>query len=633
VNHPVETSAIVPALRVEKLEAARELVTALVHAAASLGALVLMSPVMMLIAIAIKLTSPGPILYRGLRVGRGKRPFTIYKFRTLVVGAEQKIGARLLADEDRASLVTPLGRFLKKSKLDELPQLWNVVRGEMRLVGPRPIRPIFLEEFERDIPGYADRFLVPPGVTGIAQLRGGYYTSPRNKLRYDRLYIQGRSLLLDLQVVLFTVIKILDRWLPTAVILLFLFLFVSFVPKPIRASLDLMILGWNVDLVYFFILLAAALAVMKKELRHFSLQRSPLNRAVLVFVGLGLVLAPFAPDPYRQLQAVGYYLVTGFLVAFLILNTLSTEAITNSIVRSIALTSVAMSLIGLAQLLLLNADVAVAAVDPNQIGEQVMRIASFLGSPMLLAVYLVLGMPLVFSEVARARTQAERDFWLVCSTISVVGIVFTQTRVGLVALLVTGAVFLSRRFRHAFSFVTLFVAGFLLLAFVGVNRYSPARIGEEVTTWIDRQAPILRSTSATDWLVGAGPRQAYWVERKKEKILRPEQARPVPNMHITLAREQGVAMWLVIMWVIVSVVATMKRAHDSIVDERRRIQLWAIISAIVGFLVSMNGINAFHNLPLQILFWSLVGIGLEIVNQTTRARRRNLIWKFGEAGD
>ncbi|MGH7803852.1 MAG: sugar transferase, partial [Candidatus Binatia bacterium] len=117
MNHPVETAVLTPALDVKNGCADRDFGTALVHAAVSLAALALLSPLMLLIAVGIKLTSNGPIFYRGLRVGRAKRPFTIYKFRTLVEGAEQKIGARLLADEDRPSLVTPLGRFLKKSKL------------------------------------------------------------------------------------------------------------------------------------------------------------------------------------------------------------------------------------------------------------------------------------------------------------------------------------------------------------------------------------------------------------------------------------------------------------------------------------------------------------------------------------
>ena len=120
--------------------------------------LVLLSPIVLIIGLLTKSTSPGTILYRGQRVGRGGKNFTIYKFRTLEVGAEQKIGARLLEHGD--GLYTPIGRYLKRGKLDEIPQLFNVVRGDMNLVGPRPVRPVFLETFCREIPGYMQRFAV-----------------------------------------------------------------------------------------------------------------------------------------------------------------------------------------------------------------------------------------------------------------------------------------------------------------------------------------------------------------------------------------------------------------------------------------------------------------------------------------
>jgi lipopolysaccharide/colanic/teichoic acid biosynthesis glycosyltransferase len=164
--------------------------------------LVLMAPLFLVISLLIKFTSQGPVLYRGLRVGKDGRIFTIYKFRTLQVGAEEKIGARLLTDRD--TFFTPVGKFLKCTKFDELPQLVNVLQGEMNLVGPRPIRPIFVEKLCGDIPRYPIRFAVKPGMTGLAQIRGGYFTDPRDKLRYELLYIKNRSPLLDLKLIALT---------------------------------------------------------------------------------------------------------------------------------------------------------------------------------------------------------------------------------------------------------------------------------------------------------------------------------------------------------------------------------------------------------------------------------------------
>jgi lipopolysaccharide/colanic/teichoic acid biosynthesis glycosyltransferase len=175
------------------------------YASAAIG-LVLTIPLFLVIGLLIKLTSRGPILYRGLRVGKDGRIFAIYKFRTLQVGAEEKIGARLLSDCD--AYYTCIGKFLKRTKFDELPQLVNVLKGEMNLVGPRPVRPIFLEKLCCDIPRYPIRFAVKPGMTGLAQVRGGYFTDPRDKLRYELLYIKNRSLLLDLKLIALTLASI-----------------------------------------------------------------------------------------------------------------------------------------------------------------------------------------------------------------------------------------------------------------------------------------------------------------------------------------------------------------------------------------------------------------------------------------
>src|SRR5262245_49665060 len=151
----------------------------IIQATMSLVGLLILSPLFLFITLAIKLTDGGPVFYSGSRVGQGKRIFRIHKFRSLAEEAEKIIGGRLLSEEDRDRYCTKIGRLLRRTKLDELPQLFNVIRGEMRFVGPRPVRPVFLEQFEREIPHYDSNFLVPPGMTGIGQLRGGYFVSHR----------------------------------------------------------------------------------------------------------------------------------------------------------------------------------------------------------------------------------------------------------------------------------------------------------------------------------------------------------------------------------------------------------------------------------------------------------------------
>jgi len=171
--------------------------------------LVLAFPLLLLVAAAIRLTSRGPVLYRQRRVGKDGRPFTMVKFRTMQVGAERATGPVLAAENDPR--VTWLGRYLRAARVDELPQLWNVLRGDMSFVGPRPERPEFVRVFEQDIQGYAERFKVRPGLSGYAQVNGEYHTSATTKLKYDIAYIHNRSLWLDLKILSETVKVILTR--------------------------------------------------------------------------------------------------------------------------------------------------------------------------------------------------------------------------------------------------------------------------------------------------------------------------------------------------------------------------------------------------------------------------------------
>lgn len=202
--------------------------------------LVALFPVMLLVALAVKLTSPGPIIFQQVRTGlnyrrprndRRKaddsapfdgeerrateadrreraqygRPFVLYKFRTMRIDAE-KNGAQLATKGDPR--VTPIGRFLRKTRLDELPQLWNVLRGDMALVGPRPERPEFIEQLSQQVPNYLQRLGLKPGLTGVAQVLNGYDTdlnSFRRKVSLDLLYLQNCCLWNDFLILIRTV--------------------------------------------------------------------------------------------------------------------------------------------------------------------------------------------------------------------------------------------------------------------------------------------------------------------------------------------------------------------------------------------------------------------------------------------
>jgi lipopolysaccharide/colanic/teichoic acid biosynthesis glycosyltransferase len=175
--------------------------------------LVLTLPVAIPISLAILLTSGPPILYRGERVGRSGRLFTMLKFRTLNADAESRLGPYLGEELVRRTQeeFTSLGRWLKATQLDEIPQFMNVLRGDMSLVGPRPIRPVFFEELAHDLPAYWQRLIVRPGLTGLAQVRRGYETSMAEKLAHDLEWIADRSVRLYLRTVFATGWRVLRQ--------------------------------------------------------------------------------------------------------------------------------------------------------------------------------------------------------------------------------------------------------------------------------------------------------------------------------------------------------------------------------------------------------------------------------------
>lgn len=160
-------------------------------------------PLSLLLTLAVAVSSGRPILYRGERVGRGGRIFTMLKFRTLKRDAERRLGPYLGEELVRRTReeFTPIGRWLRATQLDEIPQFLNVLRGDMSLVGPRPIRPVFFEELARDLPAYWQRLTVRPGLTGLAQVRRGYETSMAEKLAHDLEWIADRSARLYLRTV------------------------------------------------------------------------------------------------------------------------------------------------------------------------------------------------------------------------------------------------------------------------------------------------------------------------------------------------------------------------------------------------------------------------------------------------
>lgn len=169
---------------------------------ASFCAILVLGIPMAIVSLIIRLDSEGPAIYKQERLGQNGKPFTLCKFRSMVIDAEVD-GARWAEKDDER--VTRIGKFLRKTRIDELPQLLNILKGDMSIVGPRPEREIFYNEFDKYIDGFRKRLIVKPGLTGLAQIKGGYELLPEEKIVYDVEYIKKRSLILDLKIIFMTV--------------------------------------------------------------------------------------------------------------------------------------------------------------------------------------------------------------------------------------------------------------------------------------------------------------------------------------------------------------------------------------------------------------------------------------------
>lgn len=174
---------------------------------AACAGLVLLIP-MLIIALLVRIDSNGPALFRQERLGVNGKPFMMYKFRSMYLDAEA--GGPKWADKNDCRC-TKMGRFLRKSRIDELPQLYNILRGDMSFVGPRPERACFYDEFEKYIPNFRDRLMVRPGLTGLAQVNGGYELKPDEKIVYDMEYIAKRSVKMDLHCIWKTVLVVFSH--------------------------------------------------------------------------------------------------------------------------------------------------------------------------------------------------------------------------------------------------------------------------------------------------------------------------------------------------------------------------------------------------------------------------------------
>ncbi len=205
MNHESDNKPVLASVQAWELPVRSRAMDIVFHAfqiLLSAAGLIVFSPLFLVVAILVKINSPGPVFYRGARIGKGNTLYKLVKFRTLPVQYEQSVGDRVLTQKERINGL--FAAIVVRSKLDELPQLINVIKGDMNFVGPRPVRPIIYSKYSKTIPGYNRKFAVKPGITGLAQIIGGYYMDPRKKHKYDMLYMERRCLLLDMKLIALT---------------------------------------------------------------------------------------------------------------------------------------------------------------------------------------------------------------------------------------------------------------------------------------------------------------------------------------------------------------------------------------------------------------------------------------------
>jgi putative colanic acid biosynthesis UDP-glucose lipid carrier transferase len=208
MHHSLSEIAGVPVVNISysAIDGMNEVIKTIEDYVLSAILLILASPVMLLIAIGVKLSSPGPILYRQRRVGWNGHEFTMYKFRSMPVEAEKETGPVWANQVDKRA--TRFGSFLRKTSLDELPQLFNVLQGKMSLIGPRPERPMFVEKYKDEIPHYMKKHLVKAGLTGWAQVHGWRgNTCLHTRIEHDLYYIENWSLWLDIKIIIMTIFR------------------------------------------------------------------------------------------------------------------------------------------------------------------------------------------------------------------------------------------------------------------------------------------------------------------------------------------------------------------------------------------------------------------------------------------
>ncbi len=568
--------------------------------------LLLLSPLLLTIAVAVKVTSRGPALYRGKRVGRAERVFDIFKFRTMKVGSEQRIGARLVRQDENH--YTRIGKFLRKYRLDELAQLLNVLRGDMNLVGPRPVRPIFLEDHKQKIPGYARRFHVRPGITGKAQVRGGYYTHPRHKLFYETLYIANRGVVLDLQLIALTFLRVMTRIFTTGMLLAWLLAMALVLPEGVRENFYIDIYGSPINLLYLVPPLIAVAHVLRREVttgRIYAL-RTPVDLPLTGFLLVSAAIIPFSRTPLVATRGLLWYICNGVVVFYIVLNS---RMVTEQRSRLIAsLVAIVTAVGGLAII-----EMLIAAAHTGEFT----RLAGTVGNPLVLAAIVVLTLPLAVVRFRHARQALRRRLYLGAAVLLMVTAVLTLSRSGMTAVAIAlGLVAWRLGRRYVLTVATVFAVLIAVFASFGDDRMRPDASLAELKTSYARQMDVMGNVTLPRLAVGVGARSLpeHMRQVQKHGTSRWESARhrtpTLESTYLTLLVDHGPLGLAFFLAFLVGGITFMLRTAGKIADSVARDDLWATAAGLIGCCVLMAFADALYRFPMMVMFWSAMGLGV-----------------------
>ena len=560
-----------------------ELFSQLWQRTAALVGLLLLSPLLIALAVAVKLSSSGPAFYRGARVGRDEESFQIFKFRTMKIGSEQKIGQRLVQqDEDH---YTKIGKTLRRYRLDELPQLINVLRGEMALVGPRPLRPIFLDEHKRSIEHYARRFVVRPGITGLAQVRGGYYTHPRHKLFYDLLYISRRSIPLDLRLICLTFLRVLTKVFTLSAISFWLFLLILTLPKSYHLLFTVHLKALSFNLLYLLPLIGCALHLFTRHERGrgATILRTPFEGPLLFFFLSGLCAAAMSWTPTLALRGVGWYLCNGLVFFYLHTHLQRDEARGERVLRQL----LALALI----VIMFSASMGFLEW---RVSGQWQRIEGTFEDPLYFAAGLSMLLPLSWQLSPRWR-------WLL-GGIFTGALILCGSRLGLIASTIAALIFSSRS-----HLSRVWLGGgclALVLLINGLRADLPRSTGllSELEGQAQAQYVLLKTIPTGRIVAGVGPRSLenylnHFTTDHPETAPLPRTKNQLLRLWLTFGLLGALALFLCVYrwWLII-----WQRQRK---DDRLR----ALVQGVVAGALFLPFTDLFSSLPLMVLFWSLAG--------------------------